>query len=175
MPVAGVIYDQVQDDPDPAGVGFIDEPVEVRLLPEQGVDARVVTHVVPEVQTGRTVDRGQPQGVHAQPVRPQVIEMRDDPRQVPHPVPVRVREAARIDLVDDAALPPVVAEPGPDQGLDATRHSPGPSTSHRTPRAGTAMGALVIMREPRSRSLRRPVSEGGRWAGSTDTASSLKP
>jgi hypothetical protein len=39
-----------------------------------------------------------------------VIEVVDDPLEVADAVAVRIGEAPRVDLVDDATLPPVVTE-----------------------------------------------------------------
>ncbi len=36
-----------------------------------------------------------------------MVEMRDDAGEITDPVPVAVRERARVDLVDDARLPPL--------------------------------------------------------------------
>jgi len=36
-----------------------------------------------------------------------MVEMRDDAGEITDPVPVGVRERARVDLVDDARLPPL--------------------------------------------------------------------
>ena len=96
----------------PRCVGRLDEPVEVRLACRTADRPLVVADVVAEVAPGRRVDRRQPDGVDAEAVRPEMVEVVDDPGQVAHPVAVRVGEAPRIDLVDDPALPPVVPEAG---------------------------------------------------------------
>jgi hypothetical protein len=36
-----------------------------------------------------------------------MVEMRDDPGEVTDPVAIRVCERARVDLIDDARLPPL--------------------------------------------------------------------
>ena len=112
MLVAGVVEDQVEDDPDPSPVRLGDEPIEVRLGPEQRIDRPVVADVIAEVESGRRVDRRQPEGVDAETGPAQVVEVVDDTRQVADAVAVAVGKAARVDLVDDATLPPVVAEAG---------------------------------------------------------------
>ena len=110
--VAGVVHDQVEDDPDAAPMCLGDEVVEILLRAEQRVDALVVADVVAKVETWRRIDRRQPDRVDAEPGRAQVVEMLDDPPEVAHAVAIGVGEAAWVDLVDDAALPPVVTETG---------------------------------------------------------------
>ena len=125
MLVARVVHDQVEDHPKAGGVGGLHQVVEVRLRAEPWIDRGVVADVVADVLAGRRVDGRQPDGIHAQPVRAQVAEVLDDPAQVTGPVAIGVREAARVDLVDDAATPPVVAERGPaGPGIRASSGSP---------------------------------------------------
>ena len=45
-----------------------------------------------------------------------MVEMRDDAREVTDPVAVGVRERARVDLVDDARLPPLERRSGDVRG-----------------------------------------------------------
>ena len=79
------------------------------------------------------------------PVRAEVVEVLDDAGQVADAVAVRVREAPRVDLVDDAALPPVVPEAGrPDDGCDVRRRSP--SASRSLAQAGDLLGQLGLAR-----------------------------
>ena len=103
--MARVVEDHVEDDRDAALVGRGDEPVEVVHRAEQRIDRRVVGDVIAEVETGRRVDRREPDRVH--PEAGDVVEMGADPGQVADAVAIAVGEAARVDLVDDAALPPV--------------------------------------------------------------------
>ena len=142
MGVAGVVHDQVEDDPDPAAVRLRDQPVEIRLRSEQRIDPFVIAHVVAEVEPRRRVDRRQPDRVDAEAVRTEVVEVLDDPRQVPHPIARRVGEAARIDLVDDPALPPVVTEAG---RLDDGSHARGP---HRRSPVGITSNDSVMAHRP---------------------------
>ena len=94
-------------------MGSIDQPVEVLLGPEDRVDPLVVADVVAEIEPGRSVDRRQPDRVHAEAVRTEVVQVVDDPDQVADTVAVRVGEGSRVDLVDHPTLPPIVPEPGP--------------------------------------------------------------
>ena len=102
--VRGVVGDEVEQHPDPARVGGLDEAIEVGEGAEDRVDVAVVGDVVAEVGHRRPEDRRDPDGVDAEPL--QVLEPGRDAREVADPVAVRVLERARVDLVDDARLPP---------------------------------------------------------------------
>ena len=104
--VARVIYDEIEHDPQPAPMGLPDQPVELGLGAEAGVDRLVIADVVADVEAGRRIDRRQPDGIDAEAGRTEVIEVIDDAAEVAGPVTVGVGEAARVDLVDDAIQPP---------------------------------------------------------------------
>ena len=104
VPVRRVVRDPVDDDADPAPVARGDERVEVRERAEHRVDVAVVRDVVAEVGHGGGEERRQPDRLDRH--RLEVVEVGRDPREVADAVPVGVREAARVDLVDGAALPP---------------------------------------------------------------------
>jgi hypothetical protein len=87
-----------------------EQRVEVVERPEGRVDVLVVAHVVAGVVLRRGIDRREPEHVDAEPG--QVVEPPRDAGQVADPIAVRVGEAARIDLVDDRALPPGLAGAG---------------------------------------------------------------
>jgi hypothetical protein len=103
--VGRVVDDEVHHELDPALVHGREQRVEVGQRAERRVDVLVVADVVARVVLRRRVDGREPDDVHAE--LGQVVEPPGDPRQVADPVAVRVREAARVDLVDDRALPPV--------------------------------------------------------------------
>ena len=102
--VGGVVGHEVEQHAQPAVVRGRHQRVEVGERAEARVDRRVVGDVVAEVLHRRVVDRRQPDGVDAEPH--EVVEPLRDPPQVADAVAVRVRERARIDVVDDAPLPP---------------------------------------------------------------------
>src|SRR5918994_6782149 len=68
------------------------------------MDVDVVRDVVAEVRIRRWVDRRKPHRLDAEPL--QVVGSLCDTGEVADAVTVRVGEAPRIDLVDDAPLPP---------------------------------------------------------------------
>src|ERR1700722_8499441 len=87
-------------------VGFSDETIEVGHGAVLGIDGFVVRDVVTEVNLRRRVARREPDGVDAKFL--QIVEMRGDALQVADAVVVRVRKAARINLVKDGVAPPVL-------------------------------------------------------------------
>ena len=102
-----MIGDEVEQDPDPAGVGLHDQLVEVGERAEIGMNVAVVRHVVPPVSVRRRHRRVQPDPVDAEPL--EVVEPRRQAGQVADAVAVRVREGTRIDLIEDALAPPLCA------------------------------------------------------------------
>ena len=103
--VAGVVHDQVGDDPDAALVRLLDQFDEVADRAEVGQDGREVCDVVPAVAQRGVVDRQQPDAVDAQPL--EVVEPGDEAAQVAGAVAVGVVEPADQDLVEDGMLVPL--------------------------------------------------------------------
>ena len=97
----------VDDDLHAPFVGACHEGVEVGERAEHGVHIGVVGHVVSEVGHRGGIEGRDPQGVDAERAG-QVVELGGDTGQIADPVPVRVHEAAGIDLVEDGFLPPLV-------------------------------------------------------------------
>jgi hypothetical protein len=85
-------------------VSLLHEPIGVGKRAEDRIDVRVVAYVIAEVRHRRRVEGREPEGVDAQ--IHEMVEAGGDSGQVAHPVPVRVGEGARIDLVDHAGAPP---------------------------------------------------------------------
>ena len=104
MVARAVVGHDVDDDPQVQLGGGGYELVEVVQRAEAGVDVAVVGDVVPAVVHGGGVERAEPDRVDAQ--VGQVGESVDDSDEVAFAVAIRVREASRIDLIDDGALPP---------------------------------------------------------------------
>ena len=112
--VGRVVGDPVEDQLDAEGMGIGQEVVEVVERPEEGIDGTEVADVVAEVGHRRPVDRGEPQGVDAEPR--QVVEPVADALEVAHAVAVGVGEAPRVDLVHDSGLPPGLGHGGTPYG-----------------------------------------------------------
>ena len=102
--VRGVVRDVVQDHPDAAAVRPGDEEVEALKGAEEGIDARMVGNVVAEVGHRGGVEEGDPDSIHPKPL--EIIQPVSFPSEVPDAVSVGVLEGARVDLIDDAPLPP---------------------------------------------------------------------
>ena len=102
--VRGVVRHEVENDPDVAGVGLAQQVIEVGQRAEDRMHVDVIGHVVAEIRHRRGEGRRQPDRVHAQPR--QIVEPVSDAAQIADAVGVAVHKAARINLIDDAALPP---------------------------------------------------------------------
>ena len=102
--VAGVVDDQVGDDPDAPGVGLVEQPPEVVDGAALGMHRVEVADVVAAVAEGRRVEREQPEAVDPQPL--EVVELGDEPGDVPDAVVVAVEEPPDEDLVEDGPLEP---------------------------------------------------------------------
>ena len=106
--VGGVIGHDVHDHLDAGLMRGFGHGVEVVHGAQSRVDVAVVDHVVAAVRQIGGVERGEPDGVHAEAL--QVVHFLGDAGDVADAVAVNVLEAARVDLVDDGLLPPVVIE-----------------------------------------------------------------
>ena len=87
-------------------MGAFHQGIEVGERAEDRVHRQMVGHVVAEILLRGGEERAQPDGVHAQ--AGDVAELRGDAGQIADAVAVGVEEAARIDLIDDGAAPPLL-------------------------------------------------------------------
>jgi len=85
-----VVHDQVDDDPDAALVGSLDQLGELRHRAVLRGDRAVVGDVVAAVAQRRRVERQEPEAVDAEPA--EVVELVDHAAQVADAVVGRVRE-----------------------------------------------------------------------------------
>ena len=99
-----VVGHDIGEDLQAVGVRVLEQSADVVQRPEPRVDRAVVGDVVAAVHHRRRVPGIDPDGVGAE--RPDPGQAGPQPRDVPHPVAVRVGEAAQVDLVDDGAWPP---------------------------------------------------------------------
>jgi hypothetical protein len=102
--VGGVVHHHVGDHPDAAGVGRLEEVVEVAEGAVVGQDREVVADVVAAVAQRGLVDRQQPDAVDPQPL--QVVEPLGQPAEVALAVAVAVLEPPDVQLVEDRGLVP---------------------------------------------------------------------
>jgi len=82
----------------------VQEPIEIGERAEQRIDVAIVGDVIAEVGHGRGIDRRDPDRIDAEPA--EIIETPPDAFEVADAVAIAVLKRARIDLIDDAALPP---------------------------------------------------------------------
>ena len=105
--VAGVVRHVVDEDADAALVGRGRAASSKSASdPKSGIDVGVVGDVVAEVGHRRGVEGRDPDRVDAEPG--EVVEPAGDAGEVAGAVAGRIGEAARVDLVDDAGLPPAI-------------------------------------------------------------------
>src|SRR5688572_17720498 len=104
MLVRGVIRHEIEDELHAAGVHFREQAIEIFERAERRRDVAVVGDVVAEILHRRGVDRRDPHRVDAEPR--EVIEALANAVEIAFAVAVAVLERKRIDLIDDAALPP---------------------------------------------------------------------
>ena len=151
MLVRRMIWDEVDDHFDPTGVGFDDQPVEIRERPEDRRYVAIVGDVVAEISHWRGVEGRDPHRIDAQP--PKVVEATSNTLQVAYAVSVAVLEGARIHLVEDATLPPVRAG----HATPPAKLPPASAPLYRDRRAG---GIIV-----RTMGRATPLVRRGRGAG----------
>ena len=104
MLVRGVVGNVIEQDADVSSVSRFDEPIQVVSGPEERMHVGVVRDVVAEIRHGRREDGRNPDGLDAKPL--QIVQAAQDADQITRAVAIAVHERARVDLVDDAALPP---------------------------------------------------------------------
>ncbi len=104
--VAGVVHDEVGDHSDAALVRLVDQADEVPQVAELREDLHIVGNVVSAVPEGRLVQRQQPQAVDAEPL--EIVELVDEPADVPGAVPVGVGETPDQHFVEDGSFEPVL-------------------------------------------------------------------
>jgi hypothetical protein len=96
--------DEVEQDADSSLTSVGNERVEVGERAEVGVHVAVVGDVVAPVLVRRREGGVQPDAVDTEPL--EVVETIAEPDQVSDPVVRRVRERARVDLIEHAGAPP---------------------------------------------------------------------
>jgi hypothetical protein len=102
--VGRVIRHQIENHLQPASVGLRQQLIKIRERAEYRIDPDIVGHVVAKVNHRRRIDRRKPKGGDSE--TGDIIETPYDAGQIPDSVAVTVLKAARVDLVNDASLPP---------------------------------------------------------------------
>src|SRR5437763_7602185 len=106
MLIRGVIYHEVQNDADTLLLALGNHAVEVSERTVHRINILVVGDVVAEIHLRRWETWTDPNRVHAEIV--QVGHLGGDALEIADAVIVAVGEAARIDLVEDSILPPLM-------------------------------------------------------------------
>ena len=154
MLIAGVVDDQVGDDPDAPGVGLVQQTAEVVHRPALGMDRVVVADVVAPVTEGGRIEGEQPQAVHPQPL--EVIQFGDEPGDVAGTVVVAVEEPPDEHLVEDGPLEPERILPRRRQRL-AARGGASANDPSGVGRTAGLSGKRVRVRRSRPNATRGPV------------------
>ncbi len=104
MLVRGVIGNQVENELQVVGVRGRHQRIEIRERAEQRIDPDIVGNVVAEIHHRRGKDRRQPQRLNAE--LAQIRQPLDDTTEVADAVAIGILKRTRIDLIEDAGLPP---------------------------------------------------------------------
>src|ERR1017187_596023 len=83
-------------------MNLLKQAIEIFHRSKQRIDAAIIRHIVTKIGHGRWVDRGDPDGIDAE-LGQGVKALKNPPQNA---VTVSVLERARINLIDDAVLPP---------------------------------------------------------------------
>jgi len=96
----------IDHDLEPEFVRLEQQLVEIGQSAEQRVDFPVVGNVVAIIRHRRLEEGRHPDGVHAE--AGDVLQPANDARQIAYAIAIGVLKAARVDLVDDRPLPPLL-------------------------------------------------------------------
>src|SRR5258707_4527134 len=104
MFVGGVRQDQINNDLDTAFMGAGDQDAEVCVRPKDRINGPIICDVASEIAHRRFVKRRDPDGINTECL--DVIEVSIDTSDIPGSIAVSVKEASRIDLIDNCSSPP---------------------------------------------------------------------
>ena len=111
MLVGAVVADEIDDDPNPAGVASIEQVLEVGQGAVFGVDREIVRHIVTMVGR-RGIDGHEPDAGHAEVIRGggiaivEVVQLGQDALKVPYAVSIAVLEGPNENLVESGLCLP---------------------------------------------------------------------
>ena len=104
MLVGRMVRHKIQNHLEAAAMDFFEQAIEVFHGAEDRIDAAIIGDIVSKIGHRRRIDRRDPDGVDAK--LHQIVEPLQDPVQIANAVAIAVLKRARVDLVDDAVLPP---------------------------------------------------------------------
>ncbi|MMZ59649.1 hypothetical protein D1872_216990 [compost metagenome] len=104
MLVGAVVHDKVHDELHPSLMQPGKQLLPIRHRAEFAHNALVVADIVSVIVVRRFVNRTQPN--HIDPQQLEVIQLGDNPAQIPDPIPIAVHKTAGIDLIHNAFFPP---------------------------------------------------------------------
>jgi hypothetical protein len=106
MLIGAVIRHKIQNELELSFMRRRDQRIEVTKRTEQRIDGCVIRNVIAEVSHRRRIERRNPNRIDTQ--RNQIVQPSRDAAQIAHAIAVGVLKAARIHLIDDARLPPLL-------------------------------------------------------------------
>ena len=104
MQVRCMGIDLIDQDFQAERMGAGDQRVEIGKRAKDRIDIAIIGNIIPEIAHRAGEEGGEPDGIDTE--AGNIIEPRGDAGQIADAVVVRIGEAARIDLIDDRALPP---------------------------------------------------------------------
>jgi hypothetical protein len=104
MLVRRMVRHEIEDDFDTLDMRSFEQRIEIRQRSKQRVDVGVVCYIVSEIRHGRGEDGRYPDGIHSE--FDEIGQSPNDTAQIANAVAVCILKRARVDLIDDACLPP---------------------------------------------------------------------
>ena len=101
---AGVIGNEVENDPDTSGVGIGHQPIKVVHVAVHRIDRAVVRYVVAEIRHRRREERCDPHQVNTKCL--EMIEMGNGPTQVTDAVAIGIGERSDVQAITNRTVPP---------------------------------------------------------------------
>ena len=105
MLVRSMVGDEIQNDAKASRVGLRDQSVEIRKIAEDRRNVAIIRNVISEIRHRRRVNRRNPNRIDAE--THNMVEALNDSRKIPDSISVGILKRPRINLIDDATLPPL--------------------------------------------------------------------
>ena len=103
--VRAMVRDDIDDELDLGGVQGLGHLVEIGKCADARIHVPIIVHVITAIGKMRRIERGEPHGVNAEASK--VGDTGGDASQIADAIAVRIRERARVDLVDGCLAPPI--------------------------------------------------------------------
>lgn len=104
MLIRRMVRHDINDDPDPALMGLFHQLRKIFHRSVFGLNGRVVRNIVAAITHRRRIERRNPQRIHPQPL--QIIEVLNQPTEIPGTAPFRIAEGTQKDFIKDCRAEP---------------------------------------------------------------------